>query len=82
MTDKTSAGSSKERVSDKRLAELVSHYGNVDEQHNGWWVALYWCLRELQEWRKGCTGKRGSQANCVDGPPFETFRDGSFPEGK
>jgi hypothetical protein len=42
---------SNERVSDARLAELVSHYRNVDEQHNGWWIALYWCLRELQERR-------------------------------
>jgi hypothetical protein len=43
--------SSNERVSDKRLAELVSHYENVDKQHNGWWVAVYWSLRELQERR-------------------------------
>lgn len=42
---------SNERVSDKRLTELVSHYENVDKQHNGWWVAVYWCLRELQERR-------------------------------
>lgn len=44
-----------ERVSDARLAELANHYEQADKQHNGWWVAVYWCLRELQERRSNET---------------------------
>lgn len=56
-----------ERISDERLAELVAWYDRADAQHNGWWIAVDWALRELQEWRANCTGKHGSQSRCVSG---------------